>query len=49
MMGNKAPMKPKRKISRGGSVYPKGHGKMKFTKKQQKAARKQLNKERYGL
>ena len=48
MTGNHAPVKPKKYVKRGGSVLPRGHGNMKFTKAEKKAAKRELNRERYG-
>jgi len=47
MNGEKAPIKPKRHVRRGGSFPGKGQGRMKFSKLELRAARKELNKERY--
>lgn len=46
MNGRKAPIRPKGRINRG---VPQPPSRMKFSKSQIKAAKKELNKERYGL
>ena len=48
MKGSKAPVKRMKKISRGGSILSPGHGKMKFNKAERKAAKRELDKERYA-
>jgi len=49
MTGKKAPIKPIRHPKCPGSYPGKGKGRIKFSKAEIKAARKELNKERYGL
>jgi len=49
LTGSHMPVRPIRKPKCPGSIITPGHGKMRFSKAEKKAARKELNKERYGL
>jgi hypothetical protein len=49
LTGSHMPVKPIRPVRVGTHTITKGHGKMRFSKLEKKAARKELNKERYGL
>jgi len=48
LTGSHMPVKPMRRAKCPGSTITPGHGKMRFTKAEKKAARKALNRERYG-